>query len=348
MVVIDLEPSELAPLEFSNRSRPRILCSGELGQCLAIKRPFLGFLQIKELNTGEWRLEMRMTIKPPHPLKIFCLTMTESKHVYLPLVRDELLLLDRNLMFHLSSSHRFKSAAVQYWLREFERVSRNINPIMTAYEGAVGRQPTRLEFQLELVKAHDRLRLLYPHKNIIEHSSAVSGQLFDALSSKRSRQLEEIEFLRQNASVAAHRPSDKELMPRIRQVLDAAGAAGLLRHSLVHIALISCLAENRHGDKPSSGRRVIKPRPDYTERHAHNAVSDVHLLEFLIASNAYPFGPVALCTMDEGLAQFWIELRVSHSSRSESNDINFRFTIDKRLFPRLSEGQLEEVRQATN
>jgi hypothetical protein len=228
----------------------------------------------------------------------------------------------------------------------FNRVSRNINPIMTAYEGAASREPTRLEFQVELADTRRRLQLLYPHKNVIEHSAKTSGELFDALAVKLERRRREAAFLVDAAPFVAQRPSSKDLMPKIRHVIAKAREAGLVNQSLVHVTLLSCLAENRHGDKKSAGRAVLKPRAEFNMRDAHNAVSDIHLLEFLIAASAYHLGPVALCTMDEGLARLWIKLKVSGAERTAANDINFRFSIDEDLFPRLNQEQLQELRSA--
>ncbi len=293
-------------------------------------------------------VKIKVNVRPPYPLKIFCLTMEQPRHIYLPLISNELLLLDRNVLSRASSTRKSPSAAVSYWIDEFNRVSRNINPIMTAYEGSAAREPTRMEFQIELADACRRLQLLYPHKNVIEHSAKTSGELFDALAAKLERRRHEAAFLIDAAPLVAQRPSSKDLMPKIRDIITEANAKGLLNHSLVHIALLSCLAESRHGDKKSAGRSVLKPRAAFNERDAHNAVSDIHLLEFLIASSAYHLGPVALCTMDEGLAKLWIKLKVSRADRTIENDIRFRFSIDEGLFPRLNPDQLQELRSALN
>lgn len=291
-------------------------------------------------------MKIKLDVRPPYPLKIFCLTMGPARHIYLPLISNELLLLDRNVVSRAKSSRPSASAAINYWMGEFNRVSRNINPIMTAYEGASAREPTRLEFQVELADTRRLLQLLYPHKNVIEHSAKTSGDLFDALAAKRERRRHEVAFLVDAAPLAAQRPNPKELMPKIREIIAKARREGLVGQSLVHVALLSCLAENRHGDKKSAGRAVLKPRAGFNVRDAHNAVSDIHLLEFLIASSAYHLGPVALCTMDEGLARLWMKLKVSVADRTIANDINFRFSIDEGLFPRLSQEQLQEVRLA--
>jgi len=287
-------------------------------------------------------MKIRLSVKPPHPLKIFCLTW--GGHIYLPLVTSELLLLDRNILSRVSSPGSPRSQAEQYWLNEFHRVSKNINPILTAYEGCFRRRPTKSEFREELAESHAKLKRIYPGKQIIEHSTDTSDTLYDALAPKMNRQEQEVQFLLAAAPLVAHRPSDSGLMPKIREICRMADEFGLRRRSLVQIALLSCLSEDKHGVKLSAGRRIIKPTPTYSPQQAHNAVADIHNLEFLVSAASGPYGSIGLCTMDEGLAHFWLGLNVTHASRDENNDISYRFCLDKRLCVRLSNTQLEETR----
>lgn len=287
-------------------------------------------------------MKIRLSVKPPYPLKIFCLIW--GGHLYLPLVSSELLLLDRNILSMISSPGSPRSQAEQYWLNEFHRVSRNINPILTAYEGCFRRRPTKLEFREELAGSYAKLKDIYPNKRIIEHSTDTSDTLYDALAPKMDRQEQEVQFLLAAAPVVVDRPRDNDLMPKIREISRIADEFGLRRKSLAQVALVSCLSEDKHGDKLSAGRRIIKPKHTYLPQQAHNAVADLHYLEFLVATASGPFGPIGLCTMDEGLAHFWLGLNATRATRDDNNDISYRFCMDKRLCPRLSNTQLEEAR----
>ena len=287
-------------------------------------------------------MKIRVSVNTPHPLKIFCLTW--RGHIYLPLISKELLLLDRNVLSKVSAPDKISDKAEQYWVGEFNRVSQNINPILTAYEGCFRRRPTRAEFQQELSKSYEKLRQLYPAKQVIEHSTETSGQLYDALEPKLDRQEQEVKFLLAAAPLVLHRPSDMDLMPKIREISRIADDFGLRGRSLVQVALISCISESKHGEKLSAGRRIIKPKSAFSHGDAHNAVADIHYLEFLLAAASGPFGPIVLCTMDQGLAHFWLGLNASHSVKNEKNDISYRFSMDKKLCPRLNCEQLDETR----
>lgn len=285
--------------------------------------------------TGNFKLEL------PHPLKLFCLSW--GGHTYLPTITNQLLLIDRNLFSKLAAAKPPSCTAETYWLDVFKSVSQRINPIMVALEGSNRRQPSLSEFQHELVSARDCLAALYPGKEIISHLPETSAMLYDEMKRKMARQTEEAGFLQEWAPRVVDRLSDNKLMPRIRELLCAAADAGLHKNSLVHVALLSCLAEDRHGEVSSPGRKLIKPRRGYTLGDAHNALSDIHSLEWLIHARAGAFDDVVFCTMDRGLAEFWLGLKVSRSERTGDVSTGFRFSIQGRLCPRLSDEQLEEV-----
>lgn len=288
-------------------------------------------------------MKIRVSVNTPYPLRVFCLTW--RGHIHLPLISTELLLLDRNILSKVSAPEKISDKAEQYWIGEFNRVSQIINPILTAYEGCFRRRPTRAEFQQEISNSYEKLRRLYPAKQLIEHSSETSGQLYDALEPKLERQEQEVKFLHAAAPLVVHRPSDMDLMPKIREICTIADDFGLRGRSLVQVALISCISESKHGERLSAGRRVIKPKSAFSHGDAHNAVADIHYLEFLLAAASGPFGPVVLCTMDQGLAHFWLGLNVSDCARNDRNDISYRFSIDKKLCPRLNSEQLDEARK---
>lgn len=288
-------------------------------------------------------MQIRMSVNLPYPLKVFCLTW--QGHLAPMLITDQVLLLDRNLLSKVKSRDRITDPAERYWVDIFNSVARNLNPILTAYEGCSRRRPSRHEFKEELRKSFLTLSALYPHKNVIEHSPETCDTLYDALSPRLDRQQEEVAFLMEAAPLASHRPTDGELMPRISHVIELAKSYGLRGQSLTPIAVVSCLAESKRGEKLSPGRRVIKPTPGYSAGDAHNAVADLHYLEFLMASASGPFGSVAIATMDRGLTEFWLSMKATRSIRDPNNHVKYRYSIDKTLCPRLNHSQLEQVRE---
>lgn len=283
-----------------------------------------------------------MSISLPYPLKVFCLTW--KGHIVPTFITNELLLLDRNMLSKVKSRGRNSDPAQSYWIDAFNRAAHNINPIMAAYEGCSRRRPSRNEFREELRQSFLALSQLYPHKNVIEHSPETCDTLYDALRPRMDRQQEEVAFLMEAAPTATHRPTDGDLMRRIAQIAELAESYGLRGHSLTPIALISCLAESKSGEKPSPGRRIIKPSSRYSEGDAHNAVADLHCLEILMATASGPFDNIAFATMDRGLAEFWLSMKATRSIRNPVNDVEYRFTIDKKLCPRLNQAQLDQVR----
>lgn len=288
-------------------------------------------------------MHLRTSIRLPYPLKVFCLT---GDGVLVPtFLGSELLLLDRNLVSKARQADALKDPAQRYWINEFNRAANNLNPILTAYEGCHRRRPTKAEFQAELRDSYIKLKEAFPHKNVIEHSPETCDTLYEAVSARLDRFEEEVGFLVEVAPLAAHRATDRDLMPRIARVAEVARAHGLHGQSLAPIAVISALAESKRGEKPSAGRQVVKPSTNYSAGDAHNAVADLHSLEWLTASTSGPFGPIALATMDAGVARFWHSMQLKRAVRDTNNHVHYRFRLDKALCPRLTESQLESVRE---
>ena len=125
---------------------------------------------------------LRYPFKTPHPLKIFCLTL--GGHIAIPFITQEFLLLDRNLLAKIKNSSQLKNSAEIYWVGQFNQVARNINPILTAYEGCLTRQPTKEEFSAELSASRDALLKIYPTKNIVQHTTEFSAALVESLTRK--------------------------------------------------------------------------------------------------------------------------------------------------------------------
>lgn len=284
---------------------------------------------------------MRLNLQVPYPLRLFCLHL--GGHTFANLISTEMLLVDRNVLAKLKKFDALANEGDKYWLAIFSRCAQNINPIFTAYEGCFARKPSKVEFVAELQKARAELEVLYPHKKIINHPAEMAEGLYDALAIKFERQGKEIEFLLASASIAANRPSREELMPKIRDVIAVAHDYGIGTSSLVPVALMSCLAD-KSGGQASAARRLLKPKMKYLHGDAYNAVADIHNLDFLISLSASDLNTAVLCTMDLGLAEFWIKLKVASPKKTPDNDVTFRFSIDSDLFPRLDENQLDELR----
>lgn len=85
------------------------------------------------------------------------------------------------------------------------------------------------------------------------------------------------------------------------------------------------------------GRRVLKPKPQYTANDAHNALTDLNHLELLIATRAIEHdGTFGLCTQDKGLAMLWCALAPRYASYL-SPGIEYIVKLDKRLLARLDD-----------
>ena len=110
--------------------------------------------------------------------------------------------------------------------------------------------------------------------------------------------------------------------------------------SLLMCALISATAAHP-GKNPALA--LLKPRREYTDKHAFNALADLRALDMLIAASTdFPERRVALLTEDRALAQYWVGLQ-THSHRRDGPNIRYAINPHRALFSRLSEAEQSEV-----
>ena len=152
----------------------------------------------------------------------------------------------------------------------------------------------------------------------------------------------EVDFLCDIAPEIAERRPRRELTAIRDRILDVAQRRRLSA-SLVLIATLPCLYEDATEATSSAARGVIKPKPRYGPKAAHNAVSDVRAVEMLAAGA--PLGPetLGLCTGDRRLAQFWDALGITSATWSGNNACTVSQRMSSRLFPILTDVQCREL-----
>lgn len=287
-------------------------------------------------------MQFKMQLQLPHPMTVFALVIGGIHP--LSLVRSHLHLIDRNVLSKLRSNQQQLCAADQFWLGGLDHQDILINPVLCAFEGKFRQTPTFTDFSDELVSARKKLVELLPNARVVEHSSASHLQLYQNIKDTNQRYEQEVEFLLQTAPLVFQREKDEKLSSLQSTIVGSAKHFGIAGRSLSLLAVLSCLYERKDGSEPAPGRLVIKPRPDYGEQDAHNSISDLRSLEFLVAGAAYGFGPTALCTKDRGLALFWQALKL-HTANGEANSVSYKYTLTTELLPRLPDNKLEQLAQ---
>lgn len=214
------------------------------------------------------------------------------------------------------------------------------NPLPYAFESGYKRKPTMAEFVAAYDEGVDELRKSFPKCEVVSYQRAHYQAAYAQLEAFDERNAAEIEFLRQTSRLVAERVPRRREREVLSKIVAAADCLRLNRAALVVLAVMSCLYEDTHGSSPSIGRRIIKPKRNYSAENAFNALNDLRHVELAAAGQTY-FGEKALhfCTCDRGIAMLWCALSLRGVSPT-GGAIEFTFDLTNELFPRLSDEEI--------
>jgi hypothetical protein len=176
--------------------------------------------------------------------------------------------------------------------------------------------------------------VMFPGKE--DALQGVLGLLRDQAQGFAARQ----RFLTKAAPLLATPVGRKRLPDLWQQLLELAERHGVARASMLVCALFSASAA-RPAMNPAMG--VLKPRRQYTEKNAFNALADLRSLDLLIAAGTdFPDKRVALLTEDRALALYWVGMQ-THSHRRDGTSIHYAMNPHTAMFARLSDQEVQTV-----
>jgi hypothetical protein len=278
-----------------------------------------------------------------NPLTIFALV--EGGCLPPPWVEPSKLLVDRNVLSSLQQvvhgSGRKDQQSTAWWVQFLQDEKVLINPFLYALEEE-HRPPSFNEFCRAFEEASADAVTIFPRASVVKYDLyqyEIAYNLIIRPLYEKTRQ--EIDFFLKTVPFILNRAGDPKLSSIEHQILEIARSLRLDLCSLPVLAVLSCLYENRNGSGFLTGRRLIKPRIQYTEEDAYNTLSDIKALELFLNIRATIQEPYALCTCDLAIALFWcgLEVRdVHYIPITESIGYSeFSFSITENLFPRLEE-----------
>lgn len=247
-------------------------------------------------------------------------------------------LADRNVISVLSKllngSDRADHLSANWWLNLPDSSNLQINPLFYALEGNKKETPTFDEFRRAFMEASTVIKAKFPKATVTEFSLIQYQAAYEHVLKCSSRLEKESKFLIRIGKTICNRTSDKDLEDCKKVVLQASDSLGLNSRSLVVLAALSCLYESRDGAGFLVARQVLKPKANYQETDAYNALSDLRALELFIAISSIDAPKFHFCTCDRALAGLWCGLN-PRNARWENDVLTFDMTLDKALFPRL-------------
>ncbi|WP_143060015.1 hypothetical protein [Burkholderia contaminans] len=256
------------------------------------------------------------------------------------------MLIDRNIYSQLvkisDRPDRTDMEADKLWLRFLNSSRFGLDTVMCASEGRTKTPPTFDQFFAEANRISSELKTLLPRARIFQHKPEMLGQLFEVVQSFARDNTKYAIFLGEIAPLLAS-PVKIGAEADIEQIIvNCARKLQLRLYSSVVLAALSCLYEIGSESNNSIGRGVLKPKPNYSEQDAHNALSDINSLEFLARTAGILGDKVGFCTRDRDLARFWVNLKVSDPIW-KGDEFSAALSPQQQLFPRLSAKEVERL-----
>ena len=263
------------------------------------------------------------------------------------LVNPPNLLVDRNvisvLLELLNGSDRADHVSTDWWLNLPDSSKLEINPLLYALEGNKKQTPSFDEFRQAFVDASIVIRTKFPNTKVTEFNLIQYEAAYDHVLKCSARLENETKFLKKIVEFIYNPVGANDRTNCKKKVLQTADAFDLNRRSLVVLAALSCIYEPRGGAGFLAARQVLKPKQNYQESDAFNALSDLRALEIFIAFSSIEASEVYFCTCDRALAGLWCGMN-PRNARWENNVLNFDLSINESLFPSLPiEDRTEKV-----
>lgn len=298
-----------------------------------------------ERKTGRVNAQLTITFRKSPPI----FALVRQGWLPPPFAIPPRFLVDRNVIIALRKLRlgqvALDSSEVQWWMKFFEEGRGMFNPLPYAFEAGYQRKPTMAEFVAAFDEGVTELRKGLQKCEVVSYRRADYQAAYAQLEAFDERSAAEIEFLRQTSGLVAERVPRRREREVLSKIVATADRLGLDRAALVVLVVISCLFEDLHGSSASVGRRIIKPKQNYSTANAFNAINDLRHVELAAAGQTY-FGENAfhLCTCDRGIAMLWCALSLRGVSPARGA-IEFTFDLTNELFPRLSDEEILELKE---
>lgn len=268
----------------------------------------------------------------------------------MPWANKDIAFLDSNMIIAvegLISGHTQAPEAIKEFLGiDVQKVS----SILYALEGVHRRPVTEIEFNRELDRAEQALSSVLPMEKIQFLDQSQRAGIYDILR-HQSRDAA-AKFLKLLVPKIINQVSKKEQRKIEKEILEEACKNNIPVDSFVVIALLSCVYDG--GQKcnhkvVTPGRAVIKPKPNYDESSAYNAITDLFMLNCLHSIQAlFPERSIVFYTQDVGLASLWVAMqpcqRIAKPNSVGQYKTTVTFPLDGGLFPALSPDETLELK----
>lgn len=256
------------------------------------------------------------------------------------------ILVDRNIVDMAkkiaAGNKRHDVPANSWWFNLLNNNRYTFNPVLYAMEGRNNRLPSLQEFMDEFHEGSERLAVTFPESRRVTFTELQFSAVYSLVAEISERYYSEQSFLLEIAPLLAEKVPARSLDDVEQSILKSATDLHLGSSRFVVLVALSCLYESADGATPSIGRKLMKPHSSFSPADAHNVLSDLRALEFLLQSSRIGGQTAAFVTRDKFLTAFWCEVQPS-DFKSTNPRIRFNIQLTHNLLPRLDETQRNEL-----
>lgn len=278
----------------------------------------------------------------------FSNTFVLVKKGWLPLhlAQPQNFFLDRNIISRIKTMQgKSKENRCKLEYQELNFLNSNevtLNVLLHAIEADYQRNPTFQEFCDSVTDSRIAIKNIFPNVNVFDFNDEYLKIAYDFVfndgvkfSNLMNFFMEISNFLLSKCSVGAEQ---KVLDNLIR----SAEKNSISLKSLSFYAAISCLYEDIHGDIFSIGRKLIKPKMQFTIKDAYNVAADIRHIELTSVFQVLDEPRVVnFITKDMALAALWVS--TNPLVTISENNYNIKYEVHNLLLPRLSEECFKEL-----
>jgi hypothetical protein len=211
-----------------------------------------------------------------------------------------------------------------------------IHTISYALEGNQRELPSKGKMKEQHLAALNIISNALPHIKTWPKSDSDLQYLIDLADQYREYFIEGVRLLTKIAPMLINSPSRNMRVESWKKIAEVAKKENI---SINNVAFLACLSASAADQSFNPAQKLIKPKIDYTEEDAYNAMYDLFLIMISnVLQTQSPERKVALVTRDKNLAIFWMGLTFADPRVPNQQMIG----LHKKLLPVSSE-ELEEL-----
>lgn len=178
-------------------------------------------------------------------------------------------------------------------------------------------------------EAAEALHRAMPKIEIVGNKAGAVRAAVAIIEQEDALRRREISFLKAIAPMVVSRPAAEKLLARWNVIVQEARDRQLHLGSPPVLAALSALV----AAPGNPAQKILKPRHSYSDAHAHNALSDLNALRYLLALHGdFPGEMPVFLTWDKNLALFWAGLGTQSASR-DGELLHYHLNPHHELFP---------------